>query len=828
MKSSDHVPIQERLRRFLHRREEFVWLSLILIVAFVLRLIRLGTHSFWLDEIHNLLKAENLGAVIRHGELVSNHPPLFPILVAFWRWIGPGPGEWWMRLLSVTLGLCGIAALYFLGKRLFGQRAGLFAAFLLAISPFHVLHSQDLKEYIILPFTGVVMIYCLYVATERNRRYLWALYSVMVAVALYSELFAGPLLIGVNLWFLFQLRGRFDRIPGWLVANVVGALLFVPQVGIMLQKADNIMLTSKSWWVPKPTPWSAVFFLKTIAFGYSNLEPHFKIALFIFWAFALAGIVLSLRQDWRRGLLLICWFAIPTSLCYLVSQFTQSIFLIRAMLPYALAFYLWVGLAISKIEPKMLRSVAAVGFACIAAFPLAQKYQGVYSVREFPHRPGTHAPIKYREAARAVLENMKEDDVVLHAGNWSWLPFYWYGFRGFPLSKHLTVATETGWVRYFEDAHPRVTRLPDLAALYPAYIQRAVEGKSRLWFVFSEWEREYLKNSAVPVWRWLDAHYPEIDHMDFGNFEVFLYAKEANGQPVRVVGRGEDDGVTATMTYAGGIEGTYVKTKADMGLVPSPPEARRGSLTLRFEEGTTGQQGSFTEHPEPRVISFAVENLADKEVSCRVEFIVSDYLLDVASLYETRPESDVWTVAPMTNPVPPPDSYEMLTAEARRTPDESATLHGTINPSPGTYETSAYLFSRSSDQTTDLRMAAGDHTLLSALPPTSEWQWRTLTPLTVKPGETNAPISVTAGPVSGADTSGVGVAYIGFRKVDGQQEPGTVLRTLPLWPGAVTLPPASTTRWSAAIDPDAARVDVWVYEHGAEGKAYRIFRILHD
>jgi len=828
MKSSDRLPIQERLRQFLRRREESVWLAFILVLAFVLRLIRLGTHSFWHDEIHNLLKGENLWAVIRHGELVSNHPPLFSVLVAFWRWVGPEPGEWWMRLLSVTLGLCGITALYFLGKRLFNPRAGLFAAFLLAISPFHVLHSQDLKEYIILPFTGVVMIYCLYVATERNRPGLWALYAVTAAVACYSEFFAGPLLLGVNLWFLLQLRGRLDRLRGWILANIAGAVLFLPQIGIMLQKVDNIMFTSKSWWVPKPTPWSAVFFVKTIAFGYSNLEPHFKIALLVFCAFALAGIILSLREDWRPGLLLICWFAIPTALCYVVSQFTQSIFLIRAMLPYALAFYLWVGLAISKIEKRTLRSAAAVGFACIAAFPLVQKYQGVYSVREFPHRPGTHAPIKYREAARAVLENMEEGDIVLHAGTWSWLPFYWYGFRDLPSSSHITVATETGWIRYFEDANPRTSRREDLARLYPVYIQPAVEGKSRLWFVFSEWEREYLKNSAVPVWRWLDAHYPEIDHMDFGNFEVFLYAKETNGQRVRVIARDKDDGVTAVMTYAGGIEGTYVKSKADLGLVPSPPEARRGSLTLRFAEDTTGQPKSFTQHPQARTISFAVDNRADHEISCRVEFVVSDYLVDVASLYESQPESDVWAVAPMTNPVPPPESYEILTAVARRNQDESATLHGTIELLPGTYETCAYLLCRSPDRSADVHVEVGNHTLLSALPPASDWQWRILNPLTIQPGDSSVPITVTAEPVSGADTTNVSLAYIGFRKVTDGEEPKGIGSAVPAWPGVVTLPPASTTRWSAAIDPDAARVDVWVYEHGTDGKAYRIFRRLRD
>ena len=832
MTAGERVPVRDRFGQLWRERGDLPWLALIVLLGFILRIIRLGTHSFWLDEVHNLLKGENLSAVILRGDLVSNHPPLFPGLVALWRSIGPGPTEWWMRSLSLTLGLCAIVALYILGKQLFGARAGLFAAFLLAISPFHVLHSQDLKEYIVLPFTGVVMVYCLYLATDRNRPGLWVLYAIMAAVACYSDFFAGPLLVGVNLWFFLQLRGRLDRIRGWILANVAGALLFLPQVGIMLQKVDNIMLTSKSWLVPKPNPWSVVFFVKTIAFGYSNLEPHFKIALFVFCAFALAGIVLSWKQNWRPALLLILWFAIPVTMVYVVSQFTQSIFLIRALLPYALPFYLWVGLAISRIERRVLRSAAALGFACIAAFPLVQKYQGIYSLHEFPHRPGTHAPIRYREAAHAVLRNWQEGDMMLHAGNWSCLPFYWYGFREMPRSTYQSVTTDTSWIKYFQDANPSVTNREEIDAVYPLYVQNVVEGRSRLWFVFSEWEREYLKNTAVPTWRWLDAHYPEIDHMDFGNFEVFLYASELNGLPVHVTARDQDDGVTATMTYAGGFEGTYVKHKADLGLVPSPPEARRGNLTLRFDEETAAQPVPFTQDPEPRTVSFAIENRADKEVACRVEFMVSDYLLDVASLYETRPESDVWGVCPMANPAPPPDGYETPTAVARRNPHESATLRAMIDLSPGTYETLAYLFCHSSDYVTDLHVAAGEQTLLSGLPPVSApdngWQWWTTSPLSVDSEKTGVPIRITAGPVRGGDRSEVSLAHIGFRKMSDTREGKTTDQMLLAWPGEVILPPSSTTRWSAEIDSDAGRVDVWVYERGTDGRAYRIFRILRD
>lgn len=271
------------------------WLLAIAAVALVLRLIRLGTHSYWRDEAFNLVKAQHFGAVLR-GDLVSNHPPLFTALVAFWRIIGLDGNEWLVRLLPVILGMAGVFATYALGKVMLGSRAGLTAAFLVAISPFHVHHSQDLKEYILLPLTGTLAVYFLYLAVEKNRVYAWTLYTLTAALACYSDLFAILLLIAINLWALAQCHRHSDRLSRWLMANIAGALLFLPQLDIMLARADLILLKAQSWWIPRPTLWSFLFYLKTIAFGYSDQKPLFPIALTVFCLFALIGIALSFRK----------------------------------------------------------------------------------------------------------------------------------------------------------------------------------------------------------------------------------------------------------------------------------------------------------------------------------------------------------------------------------------------------------------------------------------------------------------------------------------------------------------------------------------------------
>src|ERR1051325_11086307 len=85
-------------------------IALVLLLALALRLIRLGTFPYWHDEVHNLIASEDLRGLILHGNLISNHPPLPYILVAFWRAIGLGGSERSMRLLPVTFGVAAVAA----------------------------------------------------------------------------------------------------------------------------------------------------------------------------------------------------------------------------------------------------------------------------------------------------------------------------------------------------------------------------------------------------------------------------------------------------------------------------------------------------------------------------------------------------------------------------------------------------------------------------------------------------------------------------------------------------------------------------------------------
>lgn len=796
-----------------------------LALALVLRLVRLGTWPYWHDEVHNLIKSEHLWAVVSRGEYVSNHPPLFPALVALWRALGLGANEWTMRLLPALLGVAGVAALYVLTRRIFGARAAFFGAFLLAISPFHIVHSQDLKEYIVLPLTGVLAVYFLYRAVDENARGLWAAYALSAVAACYSEYFAGPMLVALNLWALATMRGRPGRLLPWLIANVAGALLFVPQLLIFIQKAQNIMVDAPVWWVPRPTGWTVLFFLKTIAFGYSDSEPLFKIALAVYAFAGAAGAWLAWRANRRALWLLALWFALPTAMVFAISQSGNSVFLARAMLPYALPVYVLAGLALARVPGARRRTAVAALFLALAVVPLYQRYTAQYAPVDLPHRPGIHPPRDYDRAAAYILEHRQEGDLTVHAAASTWLPFYWYGFRDVPQQ---LVGTRRIFIDTVRGGNPRTTPNPAFDGYFPQELQAAVEGRDRVWYVFSEWERKNLPYNALDVWRWLDRHYCEIAHEQFRGVDVYLYAKTSDGAPIATEARPWDNGLETEVQYSGGVSGTYVKVEPDAGLTSMPVSERRGPLTLRFQDEPADEVLEFSDGETARTLSFAVENASDVDVSCTIVCLPSAALLEFASLYETNPAADLWHVEPRYMPAPPPEKYEMAVASARLEGPVNDALVGTLDAPAGTYATLIETMAPPGNAAANRALLSLDingTNIAHGIPADRDglvgWHWFRCAAL--ETGDASVELSVEALPNPATRESWMSLGYLALLPggMTAYDSAGVVLENRP---GEVLLPAHSARAWSVALPPGAHRLDVWVYDRAPNGKAYWIWQ----
>lgn len=422
-----------------HIAVQGLWLAGIVALAAALRLIRLGTFPYWHDEVHNLVAAEDVYGLLVQGNLISNHPPLPYLLVAGWRLLGFDASEWTMRLLPALFGVLTVVALYAFVRHVLDDRTARIAAALLAVSPLHVHHSQDLKEYIYLPFVATLMILFLYRALRSNRWRDWLAYGTLAGIGCYTEIFVGPLLVAINLWVIGE-RWILRSIPPpqagstpsmfwrWVAANVLGALLFLPWLRLMVVKAEATMIRAETWWIPPPSLAGVAAYVKAVAFGYTAPEPWYELASLAFALLSLAGIRAIGQRNAQAARLIVMWAVIPVAIVYAISLVTESIFLIRAMLPYALAAYVLVAAALADLNPPAVRRAAVTGVAVLASLGLWHHYGRIYTPLDFPHRPGIHPPRDYDTSAAYILNHWRDGDVVVHVASATWFPFFCMGF----------------------------------------------------------------------------------------------------------------------------------------------------------------------------------------------------------------------------------------------------------------------------------------------------------------------------------------------------------------------------------------------------------------
>ncbi len=198
-------------------------LIIALLIAAGLRFSVLGQKPLWCDELASLQRLSlSLSA---HVQAMKGNHPLFELLLRLW--MPPDGSDAWMRIPSAALGVAAVWMTWLLVRGL-GTRYGLIAAWLMALSPLHVMYSRIARPYSLACTLALASTLALIWAIRRRSVLSFAAYAVATALLVYANLFAVSLWLAQGIFLLWFHRRRLRRLAPWVVANLAVVALIAP------------------------------------------------------------------------------------------------------------------------------------------------------------------------------------------------------------------------------------------------------------------------------------------------------------------------------------------------------------------------------------------------------------------------------------------------------------------------------------------------------------------------------------------------------------------------------------------------------------------------
>jgi len=395
------------------------------LLAFALRLYRLGYQSIWYDEgvsIH--LAQKSLMALTAHtaGDI---HPPFYYYLLHFWI-KAAGSSEFAIAFLSLAFGLLLIPLVYRLGRYLYNPLVGSLAALLVAASPYNLWYSQEIRMYTLGALLGVVSLYSLLrlLAGARGRVY-WLGYILGAALGLYTLYYFAFLLVFLNLlilgwWLWFRQQGvRASVFGNWVLAQLMVLLLYLPWLPIAWHQATDPPVppwrTFTPFWQVIVESWSA------LALGQS-VEPRavWPVLVTIAIIYGL-GVIYSGRDCILHPApcILLGYTFVPVLGIYLASLWTP-LFHVRYVFIYSPAFYILLAAGLAWVKERW-RPGLGLGLSLIMVASTCSIYNFHFDPR--------YAADDHRAAVKYIAERWRPGDAILINAGYVYPTFLYY-YRG--------------------------------------------------------------------------------------------------------------------------------------------------------------------------------------------------------------------------------------------------------------------------------------------------------------------------------------------------------------------------------------------------------------
>ncbi|MGE5265555.1 MAG: glycosyltransferase family 39 protein, partial [Acidobacteriota bacterium] len=409
----------------------------VLLLAFALRMARVGELRMWGDEAYSVYSAHrSLVAITFEGAENDPHPPLYYYLLHFYMRLA-GASELALRFFSGFAGVATVALVYVTGKRLLRARVGWLAALFAAVAPFDVYYSQEIRMYALAIFLTTLALYFFVRWWEgereegRGENHPYAIwYAAAMLLALYSLYHTAFIFVAEGIFLLFFWRTRRRFILRWLAVSAVVVLLFLPWLALRFSSTLG-HLEDRAGHTIQSLPVFAARGFAALTAGATIPPANALVLSAAFLAVLLAGLLIAIKSrriTARDGLVLLL-AAVPIVAVY-------PLYLLLPILVARLFALAFVPLALLLARGLDLLGEANRGAAALGAVALL----GIcaYSLNDYYFRFDRYnaAAEDYIPVVRAVEEQARAGDVVLFHAYWQ-MGYFLSHYAGPPLEYRL-------------------------------------------------------------------------------------------------------------------------------------------------------------------------------------------------------------------------------------------------------------------------------------------------------------------------------------------------------------------------------------------------------
>jgi hypothetical protein len=325
-----------------NRKLDILLIGVIVVVAAVLRLWKLGQVPFMHDEFSALLRTrfDNFHDFIQQGIMPDSHP--LGVEAFLWLWVRIfGWSEFWVKLPFALMGIGSVYLIYLIGRQWFNRKVGLFSAAFFAVSQFTVFYSQLARPYSAGLFFVLLMAWFWHKIVFEDKKptigvYIgFALSAWACSLMQYFSIAQAGLIFLTGLFFLPK-----ERRKAYWMSGIGAVALFAPTLPIFYQQL--FVSGSIGGWLSAP---KSTFLLDFVQYtmNYSSLFM-FAVGIII-----LLPIILGKRDKQNNPLRWagLTWFVIIFAIAFIYSL-TREPILQQSTLIFSYPFVIIVAFSLFK------------------------------------------------------------------------------------------------------------------------------------------------------------------------------------------------------------------------------------------------------------------------------------------------------------------------------------------------------------------------------------------------------------------------------------------------------------------------------------------------